>query len=123
KKTSAASAKSTPKKLAAKKSTKLPAFKSPQLATLTDTMPQGKDWVHEIKFDGYRGLAYIQDGDVTIYTRTGQDWTHKFQPLADRLAKLPVKTAILDGEIVALNDKGVSSFKTLQNALSENHSG
>lgn len=98
---------------------KLTAFKAPQLATLTDAMPQGKDWVHEIKLDGYRGLAYIQNGDVVIYTRTGQDWTHKFCPLADRLAKLPVKAAILDGEIVALNDKGASSFKTLQNALSE----
>lgn len=67
---------------------KIPAFQLPQLATLTDTMPQGKDWVHEIKFDGYRGLAYIHQGDVTIYTRTGQDWTHKFRPLATKLAKL-----------------------------------
>lgn len=118
----AASKKDTPKPQKAKNSaSKLPAFKPPQLATLTDTMPQGKDWVHEIKFDGYRGLAYIQDGDVTIYTRTGQDWTHKFRSIADRLAKLPVKTAVLDGEIVALNEKGASSFKTLQNALSEGH--
>lgn len=121
KKVNRAPAKLTSKKTIIKKSKKLPAFKSPQLATLTDTMPQGKEWVHEIKFDGYRGLAYIQDGGVTIYTRTGQDWTHKFRPLADKLAKLPVKTAILDGEIVALNDKGASSFKTLQNALSEGH--
>jgi bifunctional non-homologous end joining protein LigD len=118
----ASSEKDTPKPKKVKKSaTKLPVFKPPQLATLTDTMPQGKDWVHEIKFDGYRGLAYIQDGEVTIYTRTGQDWTHKFRSIADRLAKLPVKTAVLDGEIVALNEKGASSFKTLQNALSEGH--
>lgn len=118
KKSNGASEKSAPRSVA-KKSAKLPAFKSPQLATLTGSMPQGRDWVHEIKFDGYRGLAYIQDGNVSIYTRTGQDWTHKFRPLADKLAKLPVKTAILDGEILALNDKGASSFKTLQNALSE----
>ena len=120
-------ARSAPAKFAVKRpptknsTLNLPAFKPPQLATLTDIMPQGKDWVHEIKFDGYRGLAYIQDGDVTIYTRTGQDWTHKFRPLADKLAKLPIKSVILDGEIVALNDKGTSSFKTLQNALSEGH--
>jgi bifunctional non-homologous end joining protein LigD len=98
---------------------KMPAFKPPQLATLTDSVPQGEDWVHEIKFDGYRGLTYIQNGKVRIYTRTGQDWTHKFRSLTDRLAKLPVKTAILDGEIVALDDKGASSFKALQNTLSE----
>jgi bifunctional non-homologous end joining protein LigD len=111
-------------KPSAKKSTsKLPTFKPPQLATLTDSMPQGKDWLHEIKFDGYRGLAYIQDGKVTMYTRTGQDWTHKFRTLANTLAKLPVKTAILDGEIVALNEKGASSFKTLQNILSEDGEG
>ena len=102
---------------------KMPAFKPPQLATLTDAVPQGKDWVHEIKFDGYRGITYIQDGEVHIYTRTGLDWTNKFPELADRLAKLPIKTAIIDGEIVALNDEGASSFKALQNNLSEGKAG
>ena len=113
------SEKAVAKKAVSKKTAPLPAFKPPQLATLTDATPQGKDWVHEIKFDGYRGLTYIQNGEVTIYTRTGQDWTHKFRTLAGRLAKLPVKNAIIDGEIVALDAKGVGSFKTLQNALSE----
>jgi bifunctional non-homologous end joining protein LigD len=95
----------------------LPKFQPPQLATLTDSMPQGKDWVHEIKFDGYRGLAYVNDGKVTIYTRTGLDWTHKFKSIADKLATLPVKNAVLDGEIVAVDGKGLSSFKALQNSL------
>jgi len=98
---------------------KMPAFHPPQLATLTDTMPQGKDWVHEIKFDGYRALAYIHNSNARIYTRTGQDWTHKYGKLPELLARLPVKTAILDGEIVALSDQGISSFKALQYALSE----
>lgn len=99
---------------------KLPPFNPPQLATLTDKLPEGKDWVHEIKFDGYRALFYIQNGNVTMYTRTGQDWTHKFRTLANKLAALPVKNAILDGEIVAL-EKGISSFKGLKNALSDGH--
>jgi len=98
---------------------KLPAFKPPQLATLTNTTPQGKNWVHEIKFDGYRALAYLEKGKVRIYTRTGQDWTHKFRTLADKLETLPVKTAIFDGEIVALDGEGKSNFKALQQALSE----
>jgi bifunctional non-homologous end joining protein LigD len=98
---------------------KLPPFFPPQLATLTDALPRGEEWVHEIKFDGYRALAFIENKSVHIFTRTGQDWTHKFRTLAERLAKLPVKTAILDGEIVALNEEGTSSFKALQNALSE----
>ena len=95
----------------------LPKFQPPQLATLTDSIPQGKDWVHEIKFDGYRGQAYIQNGKVTIYTRTGLDWTHKFKSIADKLATLPIKNAVLDGEIVAVDEKGLSSFKALQNNL------
>ncbi len=96
----------------------LPEFIPPQLATLGDAIPQGKGWVHEIKFDGYRALAYIADGSVRIYTRTGKDWTHKFPTLCALLAQLPVRSAVLDGEIVALEEER-TSFKALQNALSE----
>jgi bifunctional non-homologous end joining protein LigD len=103
---------------------KLPEFIPPQLATLADAVPGGKNWVHEVKFDGYRALAYLQDKIVRIYTRTGQDWTHKFPTLAAKLAKLPAKTAILDGEIVAVDAAlGATSFKALQQALSEKRDG
>ena len=104
-----------------KKSAKsqLPEFSPPQLATLADAMPQGEQWVHEVKFDGYRAVATLENGDVHLYTRTGLDWTQKFPTLAKQLAKLPAKTAILDGEIVAVNKKGISSFTALQKALSE----
>lgn len=105
--------KKTPKKNLAK----LPPFIPPELATLTDAMPKGENWLHEIKFDGYRVLAYIEGGRVTMYTRNGLDWTHKFGNVPDELAKLPVDNAIIDGELVALNEKGVSSFIQLKNAL------
>jgi bifunctional non-homologous end joining protein LigD len=108
--------------IAKKKSTKaspLPAFIKPQLATLTDAMPTGSDWVHEVKFDGYRTLAYISGDEVTMYTRNGLDWTEKFGPVPTALRKLKVDSAILDGEIVALNADQISSFSALKNSLSE----
>lgn len=101
--------------------TSLPGFIPPQLATLSDEMPGGKGWVHEVKFDGYRALAYIAGKKIRIFTRTGQDWTPKFRSLVKLLEQLPVDTAILDGEIVAPDEYGNSSFRMLQDALSEEH--
>ncbi|CAM3339879.1 DNA ligase D [Asticcacaulis taihuensis] len=103
-----------------KKAGKTPALKfiEPELATLADTIPTGKNWLHEVKFDGYRTFAYIEDGSVRMMTRKGLDWTPKFQALADRLEGLGVKSAIIDGEIVALNAEGRSSFTALKNTLS-----
>ena len=93
-------------------------FVEPELATLADAIPEGERWVHEVKFDGYRTIALVENGGVRLLTRTGLDWTHKFQTVANLLEAFPAATAILDGEIVALNDKDVSSFSTLQNDLS-----
>lgn len=90
----------------------------PQLATLADEAPQGDDWLHEIKFDGYRILARIKDGEVALLTRNGQDWCERFPELADTLASLPVYEALLDGEVVALASDGTSHFRRLQEALS-----
>ena len=114
-------AKPAKKKAVSKRKTSratLPGFIAPQLATLTDAMPQGKNWAHEIKFDGYRALAYIEHGNARLFTRTGLDWTSKFHTVAEALSDLS-ENAILDGEIIALNGEGASSFKELQNALSE----
>ena len=97
-------------------------FVEPELATLADAMPAGPDWIHEVKFDGYRTLSLVESGHARMLTRTGLDWTPKFQALAGDLAKLGVKSAMLDGEIVALDDKGASSFKTLQDELSQGRS-
>jgi bifunctional non-homologous end joining protein LigD len=95
----------------------MPPFIPPQLATLASAMPQGGRWVHEIKFDGYRMQAHVNRGIVKLLTRNGKDWTEKFEPIADLLGALPVQSAILDGEMVALDESGASSFGELQEAL------
>jgi bifunctional non-homologous end joining protein LigD len=96
---------------------RLPRFVAPQLATLVASPPEGDDWLHEIKYDGYRAIAAIGGGRVRIFTRTGLDWTEKFAGIARALEKLRVKNALLDGEIVALDAQGRSSFGLLQQAI------
>jgi bifunctional non-homologous end joining protein LigD len=90
-----------------------------QLATLVDTPPEGAQWLHEIKFDGYRLLAYVVGGASRLLTRNGKDWTNKFPSLSSALDKLPVKNAVLDMEAVMLDEDGKSSFQSLQAALGE----
>lgn len=97
----------------------LPAFVAPQLATLVAEPPGGDDWLHEIKYDGYRAITALAGGRCRIYTRSGQDWTEKFSPIAAPLRELNVGSALLDGEIVALDQHGRSSFQRLQNALKD----
>lgn len=101
---------------------RLPAFEPVQLATLVDAVPTGNDWMHEIKFDGYRLLAAVKGAEVKLLTRTGLDWTERFQPLADALAALDLPPALIDGEAVALDAQGNPSFSTLQAALKSGHS-
>jgi bifunctional non-homologous end joining protein LigD len=117
----AASAKSASKSIAnaagARKATQ-PTKLQPQLATLAQEAPTGEGWLHELKFDGYRIVAFLENGHVRLISRNGKEWTKRFPKIAAALAKLPVKQAILDGEIVALNDEGISDFQRLQNALS-----
>jgi bifunctional non-homologous end joining protein LigD len=95
------------------------AFVEPALATLEREAPSGKEWLHEVKFDGYRMQAQIAGTDVRLLTRTGLDWTDRFGAgIPAALASLKCADAILDGEIVVLADSGVSSFSALQAALS-----
>lgn len=97
----------------------LPDFIEPQLATLRRHAPTGDDWLHEIKFDGYRLQARIDKGKVTLLTRSGLDWTARFGPaIAQALAALSVEQAILDGEIVVEGAGGASDFGALQADLS-----
>jgi bifunctional non-homologous end joining protein LigD len=94
-------------------------FIEPALATLEREAPAGKDWLHEVKFDGYRMQAHIAGTDVRLLTRTGLDWTEKFgDAIVAELAGLKCSDAIIDGEIVVLADSGVSSFSLLQADLS-----
>jgi bifunctional non-homologous end joining protein LigD len=102
---------------------KLPATPRPQLATLVDSAPHGEGWVHEIKFDGYRILARLARGKVTLISRNGLDWTERFPETAAALATLPADAAVIDGEVVALAANGHSSFAALQQALSEGETG
>lgn len=90
---------------------------TPQLATLVDRAPEGDEWVHELKFDGYRILTSLRDGHATLWTRNGHDWTAKLRSLDHALAALPATSAWLDGEVVALLPDGRISFQTLQNAF------
>jgi bifunctional non-homologous end joining protein LigD len=95
----------------------LPRDLRPELATLVKDPPEGDDWLHEIKFDGFRALAFLEKGRATFITRNGKDWTDRFEPLPDAVAALPARSAILDGEIVVLVDNR-SSFQALQGVLS-----
>lgn len=98
---------------------KLPQFIAPQLATLSKAPPAGDRWVHEIKLDGYRMQARIEKGRVQLLTRNGLDWTHRMAGVAEAASQLPVKNAIIDGEVVVLNADGTSSFADLQAAFQE----
>ena len=94
-------------------------FIEPQLATLERNAPAGEDWLHEVKFDGYRMQAQIAGSEVRLLTRAGLDWTEKFDgPVTAALAGLKCRDAIIDGEVVVLADSGVSSFPLLQADLS-----
>ena len=88
-----------------------------QLASLAKRVPDdGDDWLFEIKFDGYRILAEVDDGRVRLSTRNGHDWTDRFPEIAAAIGALPVTRARLDGEVVALRPDGVSDFQVLQEA-------
>jgi bifunctional non-homologous end joining protein LigD len=97
--------------------TGMPDFVAPQLCRSVEQPPEGEGWGHEIKFDGYRVQLRVEDGEVTLKTRKGLDWTDKFAVIAKEAGKLP--DAIVDGEIVALDAEGNPNFSALQAAISE----
>ncbi|TCR68244.1 DNA ligase D [Bosea sp. BK604] len=96
---------------------KMPSFVEPQLCRSVERPANGNDWVHEIKFDGYRIQMRIEASKVTLKTRKGLDWSSKFAAIAEAAQILP--DAIIDGEIVALDSHGSPDFAALQAALSE----
>ncbi|QAY95753.1 DNA ligase D [Methylovirgula ligni] len=101
----------------------LPDFIAPMLPTLVATPPSGAQWIHEVKFDGYRIEAVVKAGKVKLRTRTGLDWADRFPTVAAAFAQLPVKDCIVDGEVVVEEANGISDFSALQNALSEGETG
>lgn len=101
----------------------MPEFVSPQLATLEDKPPAGDEWLHELKFDGYRMLCHLNPGGVRFWSRNKKDWTHKFPHLGKAIKEFPASTAILDGEVVAVDSKGRASFQKLQQAMKTGDAG
>ena len=97
---------------------RMPDALKPQLAALAAKAPEGPEWLHEIKYDGYRLLARLEGSKVRLITRGGLDWTNKFPALAGSLGELPLDSALIDGELVHLEPDGTTSFAGLQDAIS-----
>jgi bifunctional non-homologous end joining protein LigD len=94
----------------------MPAKIDVELATRTDKPPKGDEWLHEVKFDGYRIICRIDSGQVSLISRNHKDWTERFATIANSATSLPVTQAIFDGEVVVLRSDGVTDFQQLQNA-------
>jgi bifunctional non-homologous end joining protein LigD len=97
---------------------KVPIFVTPIQPVLTDDVPAGDAWVHEVKFDGYRMQVRVGSGTVSITSRQGRDWTHRFPFIVGAFESLPVRQLVTDGEVVSLSPNGLSDFGQLQAHLS-----
>lgn len=111
-----------PKKRAARPqagAARIPATVPLSLATLVEEPPDGDEWLHEIKYDGYRIAARVDGGDVRLFSRNGLDWTARFKEVAAALEDLPTSGTWLDGEVVVFDERGVSDFGRLQRSVKE----
>jgi bifunctional non-homologous end joining protein LigD len=95
----------------------MPKHPAAQLATLVANPPEGDDWVHELKFDGYRILAVVRNGSARLISRNGHDWTARMPEVAKAATEVDADEAVLDGEVVMLDRHGISRFQLLQNAF------
>lgn len=94
-----------------------PSFMGFMQPVACDSPPTGGGWIHEIKHDGYRTQICAGGGDARAYSKSGLDWTAKYRPLAEAAARLPCRSAVLDGEAVALDADGISDFAALPGAI------
>ncbi|WDQ99740.1 DNA ligase D [Devosia sp. J2-20] len=108
-----------PNKPKSGKSGQLPEFRPPQLATLSSEVPEGNDWVFEMKYDGYRCQAAIAGDQVRLFTRNGKDWTDQFATIVPPLSRITKGSALIDGELCAFDSKGRTDFSTLKQRLSD----
>jgi len=93
------------------------AFVEPQQPTLVDHPPEGDEWIHEIKFDGYRSQIIVGRGEVKVFTRRGHDWTDKYRLIAEAAREIDVETAIIDGEILVADQEGRPKFHELRSSI------
>ena len=88
---------------------------APMLATLAKEVPKGDGWLYEVKWDGYRALAYVAGGDVGLVSRRGNDLTQRFADVAKAIGKaVRTPNAVLDGEVCALDEEGRATFSAMQ---------
>ncbi|MER9658546.1 ATP-dependent DNA ligase [Mesorhizobium sp. M0159] len=92
-------------------------FIPPLMPTLVEKPPEGDDWIHEVKFDGYRSQIVIDEAGTRIFTRNGMDWTAKYPDLVETAKVLNVDSAIVDGEIIVPNEAGLADFAALRKAI------
>lgn len=97
----------------------LPAFIAPELCETSDTVPAGPDWAFELKYDGYRIILAVGGGTCIAYTRSGLDWSSKFPAIVQAAAALPCESAVLDGEAIIFDSKGLADFPALVEALEQ----
>ncbi len=97
--------------------TEQPDFMRLQLAARVNKPPQGENWVHEIKYDGYRILCRLSKGQARLFSRNGKEWTDRFPIIAEAAARIPLESAFLDGEIVVVDRRGRTEFQALQSVL------
>jgi len=99
-----------------------PGFVEPCLPTLREHAPAGDQWVHEIKFDGYRLQLHVRDGRAVVFTRRDYDRTRRFPPLVGAARALPAHTAVLDGELIVPGERGISDYAKLQDDIAAGRS-
>jgi bifunctional non-homologous end joining protein LigD len=95
----------------------LPGLIGPSLATSIGKVPSGDQWLHEVKFDGYRVQLHVANEGIKIFTRRGHDWTDRFKKIATDAWHLKVKSAVIDGEVVVPAEDGTTDFAVLQKEL------
>jgi bifunctional non-homologous end joining protein LigD len=115
-----AAAKAKPQRIEGAANAPMPRSFEPVLASLAAAPPEGDNWLHEIKLDGYRMIARIDGGKVAMLSRNGKDWSGRFPRIEAALLHLPLERAAIDGEVVHLDKNGVSSFTSLKDDLSAN---
>src|SRR5271168_1277495 len=103
--------------------TALPNWVKPQLTRVVDQPPDGPEWLHEIKYDGYRMHARLDRGAARLLTRTGLDWTDKYPAIASALMSVPARQAYLDGELAGVRPDGTTSFSLVQTASDASNAG